>query len=302
MQTKTKIAPEKIETEKKAMTLSDLKLSDLLPMAACVAFLIWLYGPTFAWWYRNWMAKESYYSHGILVPIISAGIIWLKRQELSAVAIRSYPKGFFALIPLLLGVIVVSWAGPSSPLGLTVPLVIAGVVMVLFGPAMVKELRFPIGYLYFMCVLPGFLLVKASFRIQMLSTISATEMLKLAGFDAYREGVMITLPNIEVMVGAPCSGFRLLISLVSLAVLFVFFSEGPKWGKAVLLALTLPMSVVLNSFRIALIALVGEFMGSDAMHAFHDWSGYIMLVLSLFVLYLLAGLVKCRKFNSMLAF
>lgn len=276
-------------------TLRDMDWRTLIPIAICAAILVWLYTPTFLWWYNNWMLKESYYSHGLLVPLVSGAIIWMRREQLSSIPVRGFAAGFLFLIPLLLCVVVISWAGPSSPLGLSFPFVLAGMILVLFGPALLKDLRFPLGYLFFMCVLPGFLLVKASFRIQMLSTIVSTVMLRMVGLHAVREGAAITLPSVEVLVGAPCSGFRLLISMFALAVLFVYLIDGPRWGKFTLLVLTLPLSVVLNSFRITLIALVGQFFGTNAMHGFHDWSGYIMLVLSLLVLWLLARMLKCRE-------
>jgi len=172
-------------------------------------------------------------------------------------------------------------------------------VLVLFGRAMARQSGFPIAYLYFMCVLPTFLLTMLSFRIQMLSTKGGTMLLRLLGFDAYREGAMITLPNIEVLVGAPCSGFRLLISLFAFSVLFAYLKEGPLWGRLSLVAITLPLSLLVNSIRITFIAIVGEFMGSDAMLAFHDYSGYIVLVLAFVALSLFARLVGCRRFSSM---
>ncbi len=111
---------------------------------------------------------------------------------------------------------------------------------------------------------------------------------------------MILLPNVEVMVGAPCSGFRLLISLFAFTVLYTYLLEGPWWGRTLLVVFTLPLSLLVNSIRITLIALVGEFMGSEAMHSFHDYSGYIVLILAFLVLVSFGRLVKCRKFNSML--
>jgi len=285
---------------REGVTISDLKWTTYIPIGASLALLAWLYMPIFQWWYRMWMADESYYSHGILVPFISAFVVWLKRKQLKGIPVQAYAPAYLVIIPNLLIVVFMFWAGALSVQGLVFPLLLGGLVLVILGRSMARELAFPIGYLYFMCALPGFILTILSFRIQMLSTMGGTVLLRALTFDAYREGATITLPNIEVLVGAPCSGFRLLIALFALSVLFVYLKEGPWWGKAILIGLTLPLSLVLNSIRIAMIAIVGEFMGSDAMHAFHDYSGYLMLVLAFIALFWLARLVKCEKFNSML--
>ncbi len=281
-------------------TVSTLGWGVYIPALICLVLSALLYMPTFQSWYHAWMAEESYYSHGILIPVISLFIIWLKRNEIASKIVQPDMLGYLLILPSLMIVVLMNWAGGTSVQGFTFPIFIGGIVILLFGRAIAKSAVFPIGYLYFMCVLPGFLLVLLSFRIQVLSTIVATSMLRGLTIDAYREGVSIVLPNIEVLVGAPCSGFRLLISLFAFSTLFVYLKEGPTWGKIGLIVVTLPLSVLLNSIRIALIAIVGEFMGSDAMHAFHDYSGYIMLLLAFISLSLLSRLFKCQKFNSML--
>jgi exosortase len=269
-------------------------------MAVAVILLLLLYHRVFDYWYVEWMKKESYYSHAILVPFISAFIVWLKRKQILETPLGNWPLGYVLILPSLFVFLIMTWAGGSSLQGLVFPFILFGLVLVFFGSAMGRQLRFPIGYLFFMCVLPGDVLTKLSFRIQMISTMGATGILRLLGYDAVREGAAITLPNIEVMVGAPCSGFRMLISLFAFAFLLAYLKEGPRWGRASMIVVTLPLSVILNSLRIMMIAVVGEHFGSDAMHAFHDYSGYIVLALAFVALSLFARLVKCQRFSSML--
>ena len=208
-----------------------------------------------------------------------------------------YPILILALIAAVAAVAASAW----SVNGLTFPMVVAGMALIFLGRAIAMELAFPIGFLYFMCVLPTFLLTMLSFRIQMLSTAGATLILRIITFDAYRQGATIILPNVTVLIGSPCSGFRMSITLLALSVLFLFFTQGPRWGRVFLLAATIPLAVFVNSIRIAMVAIVGELMGSDAMHAFHDHAaGLIEIVLAFALLLLLARLVKCLNFNSML--
>ena len=281
-------------------TLKNLRWPDIVPMAIVVGLVLWMHQRVFHYWYVEWMKKESYYSHAILVPFISAFIVWLKRKQILDTPLKPDRIGYLLILPCLVVFLFMTWAGGSSLQGLAFPILLFGIVLALCGRAMARQLRFPIAYLFFMAVLPGDVLTKLSFRIQMISTIGATGILRMLGFDAVREGAAINLPNIEVMVGAPCSGFRMLISLFAFAFLLAYLKEGPRWGRVTMVVVTLPLSVVLNSLRIMMIALVGEFMGSEAMHSFHDYSGYIVLALAFVLLSLVARLVKCQKFSSML--
>jgi len=269
-------------------------------VALCITFSFWFFLPVFFSLYSSWIEKDSYYSHGILVPVISGLLVWALRDRLASIPIKPSLVGFAVVVPSIFLVILFNLANGSGMQSLVLPVFIYGFVITIFGAEIAKALWFPIGYIYFMCPLPGFMLNSISFRIQVWSTIGATEMLRVLGLDASRQGVNISLPNVEVMVGAPCSGFRLLISLIAFSVLFVYLIEGPLSGKILLLALTLPLSVVLNSIRILMIAIVGEYMGTETMHAFHDYSGYIMLLLAFVVFYFLSRLFGCRKFNSTL--
>ena len=287
-------------TPPEGTTIRGIRWDTWILIGLCLVCLGLLYAHTFVYWYRVWMMKESYYSHGILVPFISGFLIYLKRKRLAAICIEPSTQGYLILIPALMAAVLAVLSGAESAPGLTFPVVLGAAVVILMGRAMVKELAFPIGYLYFMCVLPGFILVMVSFRIQVLSTMLGAAILNALQFHAERSGTMIALPNIEVMVGAPCSGFRLLISLFAFSVLFAYVKEGPWWGKAILISATLPLSVALNGIRVALIAIVGEYMGSEAMHSFHDYSGYLILILAFVLLSLLARFAKCRNFSSML--
>jgi exosortase len=288
----------------KLTTFRDLRVSEIVLLGICTGLLIWLYAPVVRTWYLEWMKEDSYYSHGILVPFISGFLVWLMRKRLVDIPIKPDPLGFVVLGISLPIVPLMTWAGATIPQGLVFPIVVYGLCLALLGREITRQLRFPIGFLFFMCVLPGDILVKLSFRIQMLSTTGAALVLKLigliGGFNASQEGAVISLSSITVQVGAPCSGFRLLISLFAFSSLFAYLVEGSLWRRLFLVALTLPLSLVLNVVRITLIGLVGQYMGESAMHVFHDMAKFLIVVLAFIALWFIARWLKCQKFNSML--
>lgn len=274
----------------------------LLAAAISVALIMFGYygADLFEWWWLKWMEKDSYYSHGILVPLISAFAVYLDRRALARLPVVPNMLGLLVLLPAMIGAAIARSADTPSILGLTLPAVLFGAVLTALGLRIAVRLVFPIGFLFFMCVLPGFILTLLSFRIQLMSTSGAALLLKIAGLDPQQSGAAINLPNAQVLVGQPCSGFRLLISLMAFAIFFAYMREGPRWGKLVMVAATAPLSLVVNSIRIALVAVVGEFFGNEAMHAFHDYSGYLVLVLAFLILWQISKVVKCQKFKAVL--
>lgn len=287
--------------EIKQLTIVDLaKQSTWLAMAAVsVCALAFIYWRTFEWWWQIWWANESYYSHGVLIPFISAFIVYFNWNRIKKVPVEPSMLGVAILIPSILMQFIGHRGGILSVAGLTLPLAMLGMSLILFGKKMTRELVFPILFLFFMCVPPTQYVEKLGFKIQMLSTTIATIGLKAIGMDAIQKGNQIHLPNIQVEVARACSGFRMLIALLAFTTIFAYMKKGPMWGRLTLIGLVMPLSLIANSVRVLMIALVGEYWGESTMHTFHDYSGYIVLVIAFLLLVMIAKVVKCRDFKSM---
>lgn len=265
-----------------------------------IALIAFIYYVPFKWWWGEWWREESYYSHGILIPIMSGFVVWFNWKRIKKVRVEPSIWGLIIMLPMMFLNYKAQVSGVASVGGMTLPIMLFGLVLMLFGKSIVRELLFPIAFLYFMAVPPTSILEPISFKIQITSTNIAVMGLHLLGLDAVQTGTQIQLPSgLPMVVGAPCSGFRMLIALLAFTVFFVYMKKGPMWGKLSMAALVLPLSVLANSVRVLLIALVGEYYGESAMHSFHDYSGYIVLVITFAVLILIAKVVKCGDFKSM---
>lgn len=293
---------EEVAGEREPMTIASLKRDYMFlgVVTATLVIILWGFARGIQHWWEVWWMKDSLYSHGVLVPFISAFAIYIDRQRLAKIEIRPNPPlGVAALSLSMLASIVCRTAGVQSVENFTFPLILLGAVILLLGTRMGLALLFPILFLLFMVPLPGFLLTKLNVQIQLWSTMIATKFLAI-GFEAEHIGTQINMPSIMVTVGAPCSGFRMLISLFAFSSFFAYMKEGPKWGRVGVVLFAFPLALMANSVRVTMIALVGEFYGEDAMHSFHDWSGYIMLVVSFVSLEIVSRLFQCRKFRSTL--
>lgn len=281
--------------------LRDLRFAEIISMLVAFGVMLWVYTPVFLSWWVQWMKKDSEYSHAPLIPLISLFLVWLLWKQLLDTPVKPSSLGWFYIVPSLAVMLVMSWAGATNPQGLFFPVLIWGMALVMLGSAVAKTVSFPIAYLFFMCTIPGDILTKITFPIRMISTMGATMILNLLGFQADRIGTEISLPNIVVNVASACSGFKTLVAMLALAVLFAYLIAAPLWRRVLLVAIMMPLTVVLNALRITAVAMVGNYWGGEVMMFFHDYiSGLLMIAASIFILFFLARLFKCLRFNSTL--
>lgn len=151
----------------------------------------------------------------------------------------------------------------------------------------------PIAYLSFALPLFGMAIEIYTNPLQEVSTRVATGILGLSGFEHMQVNSTTVIMNngFNLNVGVPCSGLRLILALTAFTVFFVLIANLNWWRNLIMIGLILPLALVINGLRIALIGIVGELKGPEAGMAFHDYSGYITLILCFIVLFKIARLL-----------
>jgi exosortase len=111
--------------------------------------------------------------------------------------------------------------------------------------------------------------------------------LPLVGVPVLREGNIINLPAMPLEVAEACSGIRSLLSLATLAIIYGYLMEKRVWVRVVLALASIPIAVAANSFRIVGTGLLVQYWDPDkAQGFFHEFSGWLVFVVSLLMLYL----------------
>ena len=124
-----------------------------------------------------------------------------------------------------------------------------------------------------------------SFELQTFSSIFATHLVNLFGVNAINAGSEIYLESCSFVVGAPCSGLRSIISLLSLATIYSYILEGNILARVLVVLSAIPIAIFANILRISSILVVADIYGSDtAMSFFHNFSGLLSFGLSLIML------------------
>ena len=170
---------------------------------------------------------------------------------------------------------------------------IAGLVLTTLGTS--RGLRFwaPVVYLVFMLPLPNFLYLPLSLKLQTMSSEFGVALISLLGVPVFLEGNIIDLGTYKLQVAEACSGLRYLFPLMSFGFLFAVLYKGPAWHKVVLFLSAVPITILMNSIRIAVIGLLVNRYGIEQAEGFlHFFEGWIIFIACVMILYLEAMLLQ----------
>jgi len=231
------------------------------------------------WW------RDPNFSHGIFVPLISFFIVWIKRKQLSELAIAPSNLGLlvivWALFQLLGGVI-----GAEIFLARTsFVILLGGIILFLLGWKWLKAVAFPWLFLLTGIPLPAIIFNEIAFPLQLLASSVATALLRACNVPLLREGNVITLASIQLEVAEACSGIRSLVTLITLALVYGYFMEKNLTRRVIIVLSAIPIAIVANAFRIFGTGICAQYWDPRAAEGFfHEFSGWVVFVLSLFLL------------------
>lgn len=245
-----------------------------------------------------WLTDENY-GHGMLVPLITLYLIWQRRHLLME---RSTSGSWWGLTWILAGAafyIIGELATVYQFLHVALWCIIVGLLVSAFGFRAVSAIAFPLGFLLTVVPLPQFLYQGLSGKLQLISSALGVGCLQFIGITAFRDGNVIDLGPIQLQVVDACSGLRYLFPLATLALLCSYLFRERLWKRIVLFVSSIPISILLNGFRIGMIGVLVEHFGQGAAEGFyHMFEGWVLFMASLGLL--LAEMVLLRKIGPSL--
>lgn len=259
--------------------------------------LLALFGPMLYAMYELWSEPEHPQAYGLLILPAALGLAWMMRARLKDVTPRPTPLG---LIPVAFGIFCLFVGTAINALtisGFGFVVTLWGVVLARYGMPVVKKLWFPLVFLLAMVPLPHEFLNVITFPLQGLSVKGAALLLMPLG-DVVTRGTRIFLSNYTLDVVAPCSGLTIVLPLFVLSLYYLYIIDAPFWKKGLLALLTLPVAMIVNALRVALIGIVGEFYGAKAADTFHDYSGILTVVAGFAALIFIAQEMKCSRISE----
>jgi len=272
----------------------DTPVATRFPWAIIAWFSVLLaasYAPILAALVHQWNVDPDM-SHGFFVPAISGLLIWQRRHELMAIKPSPDWRGL-GLVLYGTAQLYVATLGAELFLARTAFVItIFGAVWMLGGLFMLRKLFFPLFLLFFMVPIPAVIYNRITFPLQLLASRLAGDALSVLGLPVLREGNILELPEQRLSVVEACSGIRSLLTLTFLSLVFGHFFEKKTWIRAVLFLSTVPIAIVANASRVTLTGVITEFKPELAEGFFHTAQGWVIFMVSLFILILFHQLLN----------
>lgn len=239
----------------------------------------------------NWWSLDEY-SHGYMIPLVALFLLYQKVPEIQSARLQPSWLGLLIVAAGLFMGILGEMSAIYTLAQYATLVCLCGLIVGIFGLPLFKIVWVPLLYLVFMIPLPNFLYFALSSQLQLISSVIGVEVTRLFGISVYLEGNVIDLGNYQLQVVEACSGLRYLFPLMSFGFLIAYLYRGPFWHKAVLFLVTIPITVLMNSFRIGVIGVTVEHWGIQAAEGFlHDFEGWAVFMACLAVLAVIAAIL-----------
>jgi len=224
------------------------------------------------WWVNpNW-------SHGFLIPLFSAYLIYSRWDQLLTVKRRTCIWGLpIFLLSLFVMVyayypIQTYWFCQLS----IIPLLL-GIVLYLAGPDVLKLTWVPIVYLVLAIPIPDMIYWEIAYPLQKLAASSTKIILtlcgaKIAGSESSLSIISLSGFKHPLQVVEACSGVRSLMAFVALSTAMAYIDDRPVWQRLILIASSLPITILCNILRVTgtatMFVIDQPELGKDFMHTF----------------------------------
>jgi exosortase D (VPLPA-CTERM-specific) len=253
-----------------------------------------------------WDTQEEY-SYGYLIPFL---FLFLLYQRLTVLAEEPRRSSWTGAGVVVVG-LVFGTLGRFSTMDTVAQygflLCVWGLFLSYFGWRAARVIVMPLLILAFMMPIPNYLLRETSAVLQLVSSRLGVEFIRLVGVSVYLEGNVIDLGTMKLQVVEACAGLRYLFSLLVLSFLVAYFYQDRMWKRVLIVASAVPITVLMNSFRIAVVGVTVDVWGKEAAEGvLHEFEGLtiflgcvLILLAEIWVLTKLSG--RHRKVRDVLA-
>jgi exosortase len=240
-------------------------------------------------------------SHILLIPFISAWVIYLERQTAFHRLSSDIPSAVFLFFVAAFFYAWTTWSGANWTLtsnltGYMLALVLLWIsgFALFFGRRALQAAEFSLLFLFLTVPLPEFLLNRAILVLQKGSAEITDALFDLIGVPFLREGFVFHLARVNIEVARECSGIRSSMTLLILALLVAHFRLRSIWKKALFIACGLFTMILKNGIRIATLTLLAMYVNPSFLTGkLHRQGGIVFFLLGL--LFLLPVLLLLQR-------
>ena len=279
---------------------SKLTQAPLILAASIVVCLGLIFSGGLVYMVEKWGSEV--YSHGYMIPFVALYLLWLRARQLGEAQLSGSWIGALFVLASLAAFLLGELSSIYQIIQYGFLLALLGIIVAAVGWTGFRIIWVPFVYLLFMVPLPGFLYQELSANLQLISSQLGVAVIRLFGISVFLEGNVIDLGVYQLQVAEACNGLRYLFPLMSFGFLCAAIFRGAWWQKAIIFLSTIPVTILMNSFRIGVIGVLVENYGIEQAEGFlHDFEGWIVFMacvgILFFEMWLFAILGKQRLFD-----
>jgi len=297
----------------KASFAPDLVPKQLLKVFAVLAAVAFAYASVLSKLGRDWWTDENY-SHGLLVPLVIGFILWNQRHRFARETQRPAMIAGLAVVSFGLVALWAGTAGAELYLQRTSLLFLfAGTVIYFWGFRLLRLMIVPLFLLWLAIPIPAIIFNKVAFPLQLFASRCAVSAMQLFDIPVLRQGNVIELMPLgaretkKLEVVEACSGIRSLMTLVTLAVVYAYFTHPRNndpgngngsggmfsrlktsrfWRSTLILLSAVPIAIFTNALRVSGTGILARYYGTKVADGFfHTFSGWVIYVVAFLMLF-----------------
>jgi exosortase len=274
--------------------------SNMMARNRVPAFVFFCAASILFWWRPVLMTlrlalADDAYTHILLILPLSVALIYFdskyqdsKHQDSEAPRIESQPSSCIGVSLLATALLLGSYArwgmvsGPGD-IGLSLSMFALvtwwiGSILLCFGAKTFQSFLFPLCFLFLLVPIPELAVRWIVEFLQQQSAVAARIMFRAAGVPVTQDGIMLSIPGLNIEVARECSSIRSSeILVVTTAVLAHLFLRS-WWRKVLLVLAAIPLSVAKNGLRIFTIAELATRVDPEFLNGkLHHNGGVIFL-------------------------
>jgi len=254
-----------------------------------MAVLAWAYWPNLQDLYTIW-DNEPNYSHGKLVIPIALVIFFQRLADAKAGSTAGHgPWWSWVVLAAILATRAFAYERGNQWLETATVVPAAAGVMFTLGGWPLLRLGWPaVVFLLFMLNLPTAINNMVAMPLQRIATMGSVFVMQLTGLWVINEGNIIVLSTPHdhklLEVALACNGLSMLMTLAATVTATIMLIPLANWKRIVVLASAVPIALLSNIIRIVATGWFYYYVeGENAKKLAHDWSGYLMMPLALFL-------------------
>jgi len=255
-----------------------------------IGLSFFFYWPVITDMASDWYYDQNY-SHGFLIPPLAILLFYLASKKFR----KSGPNNLAGLVLIAFAVIILILGTAGAEYftsRFSYVILLSGIALLSIGWRNFKRAWFSFFFLLFMIPIPNIIYTTLTIPMQLFASRTTVSILHAASVPSILNGNMIFLPGYPLEVSEACSGLRSLFSLLALSLLIGYLTMKGFWPICALVAMTFPIAVAANVFRIFMTAILAYAVSPKIAEGFlHNLSGILVFLTALVLILLMRGAV-----------